>query len=241
MQLESALFFETPDQLYLRILSILYPGANPVHKIEVKFRRYANANSRIRLAAGKLHVDISDLLQSAPAPVQEALAYVLVSKLCRVRIDGKYLARYRYYLSRPDVRRLLEQAKQQRGRKLIRTADSGSQNLGIVFDRLNQRYFGGELNRPRLGWSLRPSRTVLGHYDPCHDVIVINRILDQEDPNAGEILEFVMYHEMLHLKFPTRQAGSKRCIHSKEFKAAERLFEGYKEVHGKIRHMLRSS
>src|SRR3954471_6581317 len=102
MPVETALFFESVEEIYQRVFCRLKPHL-PVPVIAVRFRKYANANSRIRLKDGQLTVDISDLLENAPAPIQEALAYVLLSKLYRKRLDSGFLARYRRYLNRVDV------------------------------------------------------------------------------------------------------------------------------------------
>jgi predicted metal-dependent hydrolase len=37
-------------------------------------------------------------------------------------------------------------------------------------------------------------------------------------------VEYIVYHEMLHLKHPVRLRGSRRCVHSAEFQAEEKLF-----------------
>jgi predicted metal-dependent hydrolase len=37
-------------------------------------------------------------------------------------------------------------------------------------------------------------------------------------------VEYIVYHEMLHLKHPVRLKGSRRCVHSSEFQADEREF-----------------
>ena len=99
---QSAVLFETLEQIYERILRLLKPHP-PLPLIEVHYRPYANANSRIRLSDGRLLVEISDLLQNAPAPVQEALAHILLAKLFRRRPDRNHLALYRRYLNRADV------------------------------------------------------------------------------------------------------------------------------------------
>jgi predicted metal-dependent hydrolase len=38
------------------------------------------------------------------------------------------------------------------------------------------------------------------------------------------VLEYIVYHEMLHLKHPVKLRGSRRCVHSAEFQAEEKLF-----------------
>ena len=119
MQVEAALFFESIEQIYERVFRDLHPRTS-LPRITVRFRKYANANSRIRLEQDRLTVHISDLLESAPAPIQEALATILISKLYRRQPDPGVVVRYRRYLNRADVSRMLPDAKQERGRKAIR-------------------------------------------------------------------------------------------------------------------------
>jgi len=38
------------------------------------------------------------------------------------------------------------------------------------------------------------------------------------------VVEYIMFHEMLHLKHPVKLRGSRRCVHSSEFMAEERVF-----------------
>ncbi len=169
------------------------------------------------------------MLQEAPAPIHEALAIILLSKLFRKAPERGVIARYRRYLNRADIRLSLHAAKRQRGRKAINHPLGRHFDLCAIFEDLNLKYFHGLMARPQLGWSLRPSRTTLGHYDPSHHVIVLTSLFDHEC--VPELLvKFVMFHEMLHLRYPTQHRGTRRCVHTKEFKQAERQFEGYEEA-----------
>jgi hypothetical protein len=95
-----------------------------------------------------------------------------------------------------------------------------------VFDDLNARYFKGELERPALSWSRQRTRRVFGHHDGIHRTIIISRTIDS--PRVPLFaLEYVLYHEMLHIKHPPRSNGSRRIYHSREFRADERRFENY--------------
>ena len=222
MALETTLFFESIDQIYARLFRVAKPRT-PLPEITVEFRKYANANSRIRLDAGHLKVEISDLLQSAPAPIQEALASILIDKLFRKSPEPNATARYKRYLNRGDVRRNLEAAKQERGRKIVRDPLGRNHDLCEIFESLNLQYFHGLMARPRLGWSVRASRSTLGHYDPSHHTIVLTNLLDS--PKASRlIVSYVMFHEMLHLRYPTEHRGVRRCVHTTEFKRAEATF-----------------
>jgi hypothetical protein len=228
MQIETALFFETVEQIYERVFRMLKPRT-PRPRVTIRFRPYASANSRIRLEDGHLRVDISDLLENAPAPIQEALAFILICKLYRRPTPATIAARYRRYLNRADVRRTLHRVKQERGRKAYLDPRGRVYDLCTVFEELNFQYFHGLMARPELGWSPRPSRTTLGHYDPSHHVIVLSSLLDSE--KAPELLvKYVMFHEMLHLRFPTLHGGARRCVHTREFKLAEKEFQGYRSA-----------
>lgn len=225
MPLQSALFFETVEQIYERVFQAVKPRT-PLPQITVQFRKFANANSRIRLSGNHLQVDISDMLEGAPAPIQEALAVILISKLFRRIPDTAVIARYRHYMNLAEVRHTITRVKRERGRKQLRGAQGRFFDLSAIFEDLNLKYFNGLMARPQLGWSLRPSRSTLGHFDPSHHVIVLSSSLDCE--RSSELLvRFVMFHEMLHLKFPTEHRGARRCVHTKAFKEAERHFEEY--------------
>ena len=225
MQVETALFFETIEQIYQRVFRSIRPRTT-LPEMAIRYRKYANANSRIQLEDSRLKIDISDLLEPAPAPIQEALAHILISKLFRKVPDIGFVARYRRYLNRADVRRTLHLVKQQRGRKLFRDAKGEVYDLYFLFAELNFKYFHGLMVQPHLGWSLRSSHTTLGHYDPSHNTIVLTSLFDSvQAPEL--IVKFVLFHEMLHLRFPTEHRGSRRCVHTPEFKQAERGFEDF--------------
>lgn len=237
MSVESALFFESVEEIYGRVFRTIRPRtATP--PVVIRFRQYANANSRIRLSDGTLFVDISDLLQGAPAPVQEALATILISKLFRKSPEKNALVRYRRYLDRTEMRRTLHLVKQTRGRKLIRHHEGKYYNLCDVFEDLNVQYFHGLLARPELGWSFRPSKSTLGHYDPSHNAIVLTSLLDT--PHAKPlIVQYVMFHEMLHLRYPTEsRRNGRRCIHTSAFKLAEKAFEGFEEARAELKRFV---
>ena len=112
-----------------------------------------------------------------------------------------------------------------RGR--VRISASGPQgrhfDLHTMFDELNARYFAGALQRPHIGWSTRNWRRQFGCYDPGPNQIVLNRRMDH--PRVPQVaVEYVLYHEMLHVKHPTRRSGCTLLSHSPEFRAEEKRF-----------------
>jgi hypothetical protein len=76
---------------------------------------------------------------------------------------------------------------------------------------------------------------MLGHYDPSHNAIVLSRVLDKQDTPRLAV-EYVLFHEMLHLRYPAEHTGARRRVHTRAFKDAEKQFEGLPEA----RRLLRS-
>jgi hypothetical protein len=221
--------------IFARVFHTIRPRS-AVPAIRVKFSRFANANCFIQLQHGQADIRMTDVLRTAPYEVVESLAFILVSKLYRRPPPKEHTQRYRRFLSKKPVRAAISHVRQERGRKQIAPPGGNHHDLAEVFEDVNFKYFHGLMARPQLGWSLRPSRQTLGHYDPSHHAIVINRILDS--PSAPLLaLQFVMYHEMLHVKYPAEQRSGRRCVHTKDFKRAEREFEGYEEVTEMLRHL----
>jgi len=50
-------------------------------------------------------------------------------------------------------------------------------------------------------------------------------------------VEYIVYHEMLHLKHPVKLRGSRRCVHSSEFQAEEGLFPRLEEAKAMLKRL----
>ena len=234
--LQTALFFESPEEIYARVFRELRPRT-ALPELRVEFCRFANANCFIKLDGGRLEVRMSDLLSGAPAPVMEALAHILLGKLYRKPVARVYSNRYRLYLNRRDMRRQAHLLRQIRGRKFVSGPLGEYRDLEEIFERLNRRFFDGLMGRPQLGWSRAQSRSMLGHYDPSHNAIIISRIFDQEQVPLVA-LEYVMFHEMLHLLHPVEHRGTRRCVHTPEFKQAEKKYPRLKEAKEALKKLI---
>jgi hypothetical protein len=191
--------------------------------LKIEFFAFANVNNTIRLRNGRLLVRLSDLLEGAPEPILRAIAHILLAKMYRQPIDRARAARYRKYIGSHELVRKAHLVRQMRGHKRLRSARGFFYDLDLVFEDLNTRFFHGLMARPRMSWSQLRTRRILGHYDPAHNAIIISRIFDHPAVPAF-VLEYIVYHEMLHLKHPVRMRGSRRCVHSPEFQAEEKLF-----------------
>lgn len=92
--------------------------------------------------------------------------------------------------------------------------------LEASFDRINEAYFNGMLEKPNLQWG-NASTSKLGYYEYGSDTITISTIFENE---RQELLDYVMYHEMLHKKFKFQSRNGRNLHHSNEFKQMESKF-----------------
>jgi len=201
----------------------------PLPEFRVEFYAFTNVNSTIRLRDGIMHVRVSDLLEGAPESVIQAIAHILLAKIYRKPIQPFHATRYRRYVSSHDITAKAHLVRQVRGRKRIESARGQTYDLDEVFEELNRQFFYGLLARPRMTWSRSHARNSLAHYDPAHNAIVVSRVFDQARVPRYAI-EYIVYHEMLHLKYPVKLRGSRRCVHGPEFQAEEKLFPHLEEA-----------
>jgi hypothetical protein len=215
-------------QLFEEEYRVLRPRA-PMPSIKARFYRFTSLNTTIRLREGEIRVHLSDILEAAPEPVLRAIAHILLAKLYRKPIDAGHSSRYRRFTLSEAVVRRTEQVRQMRGKKRIVSSQGERFNLDEVFESLNRRFFHGLLGRPVLTWSEHSARRLLGHYDAAHNTIMVSRVFDRPGTPRYAV-EYLMYHEMLHLKHPVTVRKGRRCVHPAAFQAEERLFPELEEA-----------
>ncbi len=213
----------------------LKPGTSPP-ELKIEFFAFANVNNTIRLRQGRLLVRLSDLLEGAPDTILRAIAHILLAKMYRRPIDRGQAARYRKYVGSHDIVRKAHLVRQMRGSKRLRSPRGLVYDLDDIFEELNTRFFHGLMARPRMSWSQTKTRRILGHYDPAHNAIIISRIFDHPAVPVY-VLEYIVYHEMLHLKHPVKLRGSRRCVHPAEFQAEEKLFPHMEQANAFLKRL----
>lgn len=111
--------------------------------------------------------------------------------------------------------------------------------LEQAFARVNERYFQGLVAKPAMVWG-KDSFRKLASYDYHTDTVTVSSLFRA---SPERVLEYLLYHELLHkwLKFRSREGRS--VHHTAEFRRRERQFENSagaeKEVHAEIRRMRR--
>ena len=197
--------------------------------IDVRFYPYAGLRHTIRLRSGQVYVRLSDICKDSPPEVMRALAFVLVARLLGKRIPDVHERTYRDYSLTSEIIRASDIARRRRGHKKISSAQGGTYDLEKMFAKINRRYFDSSLEKPTITWSQRKTRSILGHHDRVYETITISKSLDS--PQVPEwFVEFILYHEMLHIKHAARMINGRRYYHTAAFRSDERRFAKYDEA-----------
>ncbi|HLD19594.1 MAG TPA: hypothetical protein VJB90_06330 [Candidatus Nanoarchaeia archaeon] len=92
-----------------------------------------------------------------------------------------------------------------------------------------------DVEKPCLAWGNATFRK-LASYNYETDAIIISSLF-QNAPQ--ELIDYLMYHELLHKKFKFKQGGSRTLHHSAEFKRWERKFPNSEELEKQLSHYVR--
>jgi Protein of unknown function DUF45 len=198
-------------------------------RFRVEFYPYCSLVLTIRHREDTVCVRLSDLLQRAPLRVLEGAAALLLSRMYRRRAPPSLISPYLEYARLDRTRERINHMRRRR----VRPGAAGPQgehfDLQKLFDSLNAEYFAGTLERPHIGWSARNWRRQFGCYDPGPNHILLNRRMDREGVPQFAV-EYVLFHEMLHVKHPTRRSGCSLVSHSREFREEERRFAEFERA-----------
>lgn len=106
------------------------------------------------------------------------------------------------------------------------SAKGHAHNLDASFARVNQRYFNGAMPKPLLKWNRLLTVSKMGHYHSLRDTVMLSLSLDH--PEVPQfVIDYVMYHELLHKKHGETVVNGRRFVHHSEFRNEEKKFTQY--------------
>jgi len=101
------------------------------------------------------------------------------------------------------------------------------------FNKINDKYLFGLIEKPNLRW--HDSIRRLGSYEYGSDTISMSRVLENDE----NLLDYVMYHEMLHKKHKYHNKNGRTHHHTLEFKEMEKKFDNSAEMEIRIKELVR--
>ena len=225
-------------EFYREALSYYDPKRADI-EIDVSFYPYVGINHTIRVREGKIFVRIGEVCRDMPLMPHKGLAYILVGKLMRKRLPKGAREAYTAYIKTTEIRERATDRKRELGRKVVTTSKGSVYDLDEMFDAVNRQYFSGSIPKPALTWSATKTFRILGHHDAAHDHVTISKSLDSANV-PRYVVEYVLYHEMLHIHHPTKHLNGRRYNHTAAFKRDERKFTYFEQAEKWIERNVRN-
>ncbi len=144
----------------------------------------------------------------------------------------------KHYANGPDYLRI-STAMRLSPAPIIAALSGEHYNLQEIFTRVNQRFFKGEMPQPHLRWSRAETHRIMGTYQARTDTIMISQTLD--DAQVPEfVIDYVMYHELLHKQLGSRFSRGRRHVHFDDFRAADQQYPRFAEAEAFLNDWVKS-
>ncbi|PIN69416.1 hypothetical protein COV93_05585 [Candidatus Woesearchaeota archaeon CG11_big_fil_rev_8_21_14_0_20_43_8] len=200
----------------------IYPGRRYDYQVSVTFSgKLGPYNGTISRFMNKLHFRISKKWIGITPEIFQGLLEELMIKM----FGGKNKESVNVDLYNNFIKRLHLTVPKTRSHPTLEES----------FNRINTKYFDGIVERPNLRMG-KPTRSKLGSYDYKTDMISISSIFE----NHEDVIDYIMYHEVLHKVLKFKQSGTKNYHHTAEFRRKEKEFENSDLMEKRIKEIIAS-
>lgn len=191
---------------------LLFPGEEKGYTFEVIYTGRVRAyGAFISLRGDSITLKISKKFRGVAKEIQIGIAQELLCKLFKRKKRTMFVDIYNNFV---------------KNLHLAVPKDKTDPVLEASFNRVNEKYFVGFVERPNLVWGQHAIRT-FGSYNFKSDTITMSRIFEDADPRY---LDYIMFHEMLHKQRKFDNRGLRTRYHDSKFKRAEKIFKDSEQI-----------
>jgi predicted metal-dependent hydrolase len=183
-------------------------------------RRFKGFNANIRLSKNKIKVSMSKKWENINEDIKIGLIQSLLLKIFKKKGNSTNIDLYNNFLRNVHV---------------AIPKNNPPEILKESFDRINQKFFHGLMERPNLKFNKALKR--LGTYEYGSDTITISRVLLKDN----EALDYVMYHEMLHKKHKFISVNNRNHHHTKDFRKKESEYPNAEKIEKRLQKLVNKS
>ncbi len=201
----------------------IYPNREIKYNLFLKYsRKFKPYNANVKLYGNNLIFNLSKDWRKISREIQIGLIQELLIKILKEKNNKKTMNMDLYNAFLKNVHLAVPKTKTD----VI---------LEASFERMNEMFFNGMLDIPNLEWG-NESTSKLGSYTYGNDTITISTIFTDSEQ---ELLDYVMYHEMLHKKFKFESKNGRTLHHSPEFRRMESKFPNHEIMEKEISKLAR--
>jgi hypothetical protein len=200
-----------------------------VGRVSAEFCPYSELKHTWRRTGRQTSFKISDYLRDAPPEVLNSLARYIVPMAFGTTSSEPASQGYLAHVQSKEFWAQNQALYLSRARNLKIEPRGERRDLKIVFDYVNSTYFNNKVKDPVLAWVSESPARRLGYYFEPLNLLAVNLVFDAERV-PRYVLEFVVYHELLHHVDAESGRKAKRVHHTKGFREQERRFTSYADA-----------
>ena len=199
----------------------LFPNNEFTYQTELEYnRRLSDFNANITLHKNKIKVNLNLQWKDIDNEIKIGLIQHLLTKILKKKVSTNNIHLYNTFLKHIPT---------------LTPTTKFDPILEASYKRLNAIYFYNLMEQPNLMWGKAAFRK-LAHYNFHNDTVVVSSIFKDAPQN---ILDYIMYHELLHKHFKFEHNNGRSAYHTKDFREAERQYPNYKEMELEINKIIR--
>jgi hypothetical protein len=204
----------------------LWPDEELRHDITVKYSgRFSDYNANVTYTPWKMNLRLSKTWRGVDEDIRIGLVQSLLIKVFRS-------SRYKSY-NKDNKMVLYEMFLKNVGS--VAPRKESAIELIESFNRVNDDYFHGLMDMPNVLWG-KPTLTKLGSYEYGNDTVLMSLALKDA---PIEMMDYVMYHELLHKKHKFHHKNGKSFHHTTAFRKDEKMFKNAIQLENDLKYFLR--
>lgn len=202
-----------------RALRELFPDRHEPRKITVKYSRAFNPyNANVKYDRFGIEFRLSATWKEVSEEIVIGLLQSLFVKMYKKKKSTTAIQMYASFIKKLSV---------------YSAPEHTDPVLEASFNRVNDTYFDGFMDRPNLVWGTA-SAYKLGSYEYATNTIMVSTLFKREE----ELLDYIMYHELLHKKLKYYEKNGRSFHHTSEFRKWEKKF-GDPHIEEKLERFLK--
>ncbi len=184
----------------------LYPNKTGAYTFTVKYSaQFKGYNANVKKFGARFEFNLSRQWETVSPDIQIGLIQSLFLKIFRDQKTTTNIELYSLFMR--NVHLAIPKIK-------------NDSVLSASFERNNEQFFLGTLEQPNLEWGHSSIRK-LACYHYGTDTITVSTIFKNADQ---KLLDYVMYHEMLHKHLKFSNTNGRSNYHSPQFRKMEQEF-----------------
>ncbi len=199
----------------------LYPEKEFNYDAKIKYSgRFSRYNANVKYTSRRMEFGLSREWKQVDEDIRIGLLQSLMAKIFRLKKITMNIDLYNIFI------------------RNVHTAIPKTESTPILdnsFQRVNEQYFLGIVEKPNLKWGAY-STVKLGSYDYHSDTISVSRVFEEADTN---MLDYIMFHEMLHKLHKFRVKNGRSIHHSSLFRKREKEFKDSSHIEKQLASYIR--